>query len=66
MLEAWVDILGELNYTNDPRSYKGFGIPTFIAPLGSIFMRIDGSLNNFAYINTDGAYNWSLVNGSET
>lgn len=42
--------------------FSGSGAPTFIAPKGSFYLRIDGSSTSTrAYINTDGATTWTNV-----
>ncbi len=63
MLQIWCELLGDPGYKRGPESYKGYGLPTISAPLGSIYLRLDGS---GSYINIDGKYTWSLINGPKT
>lgn len=48
--------------TKHPRIVCGTGAPTFTAPQGSLYLRVDGSsVSTRAYINTTGSTTWTAV-----
>ena len=47
---------------NAPQMFAGTGAPTFSAPKGSVYSRVDGSSTaTRLYVNTDGAGTWTNV-----
>ena len=48
--------------TKHPRIVAGTGAPTFTAPKGSLYLRVDGSsVATRIYVNTDSATTWTNV-----
>jgi hypothetical protein len=45
--------------TARPTIFSGTGAPTFSAPQGSMYLRIDGGVNTRVYINTNGTTGWT-------
>jgi hypothetical protein len=41
--------------------YCGKEEPTFDAPIGSLYSRVDGTVGQLLYINTDGAAGWAAI-----
>jgi hypothetical protein len=44
---------------SQPTVCTGTGAPTFSAPQGSMYLRIDGGVNTRVYINTNGTTGWT-------
>ena len=44
-----------------PYMVAGTGVPTFTAPKGTVYIRLDGSASTMMYINNNGATTWSVV-----
>lgn len=44
-----------------PSLVAGTGAPTFTAPKGTLYTRLDGGANTRLYINSDGATTWGAV-----
>lgn len=58
------DSMTNLDIPNATRPYvlTGTGAPTFTAPQGSLYLRLDGSsVSTRAYINTTGSTTWTAV-----
>ena len=48
--------------TKHPRIVVGTGAPTFTAPQGSLYIRVDGSSTSTRlYVNTNGSTTWTNV-----
>jgi hypothetical protein len=41
--------------------YCGAGLPTFEAPIGSLFSRTDGAPGQLLFVNTDGLSAWTAI-----
>lgn len=60
---AW-DVMGASKIAGASRPYvcTGTGAPTFTAPQGTLYLRLDGSsVSTRAYINTTGSTTWTAV-----
>ena len=44
-----------------PGLCAGTGVPTFTAPKGTIYTRLDGGAATMLYVNNNGATTWSVV-----
>lgn len=44
-----------------PSVVAGTGVPTFTAPKGTIYTRLDGGAATMLYVNNNGATTWSVV-----
>lgn len=44
-----------------PGVTAGTGVPTFTAPKGTIYTRLDGGAATMLYVNNNGATTWSVV-----
>lgn len=44
-----------------PGITAGTGVPTFTAPKGTIYARLDGGAATMLYVNNNGATTWSVV-----
>ena len=44
-----------------PSVTAGTGAPTFTAPKGTIYARLDGAAATMLYVNNNGATTWSVV-----